>query len=83
LRQLQKSLGRLVGSSSGYIESLPKPVQRRIEYVRGIEEERGELEEQYLAERRVLEQKYAKLYGEPGPPPEFCRMCVQVFFHWS
>lgn len=52
-----------MGTSSGYIESLPKPVQRRIEYLRGVEEERNELEEQFQEERRALEQKYAKLYG--------------------
>lgn len=54
----------MVGRSSGYIESLPAAVQRRLEFVRGVEEERGELEEQYRAERRALEEKYEKLYGE-------------------
>ena len=60
----QKSLNKLVGSSSGYIESLPKPVQRRIDFIRDIEDERSELEDQYLEEKRALEQKYAKLYGK-------------------
>ncbi|GAB4823465.1 hypothetical protein N2152v2_010511 [Parachlorella kessleri] len=59
---LQKSLNKLVGASSGYIESLPKPVQRRIAFISDIEDERNELEDQYLEERRALEQKYAKLY---------------------
>lgn len=46
--------------------ALPPPtaLQRRIEFVRGVEEEREQLEEEYLEERRALELKYAALYGE-------------------
>ena len=44
---VQRSLNKMVGQSSGYIESLPAPVQKRIEYLKELDGERAELFDRY------------------------------------
>lgn len=60
---LQRSLNGMVGTSSGFIESLPAPVRTRIEYLKELDGERMELFERYREERRALEEKYERLYA--------------------
>lgn len=60
---MQKALGKMVGTSSGYLESLPKPVQNRIEYLREVDEKRHALEEEFEAKVKALETEYTALYG--------------------
>jgi len=79
---LQGKLAEVIGSSSGFVESLPKPVRRRIAALQDLQEEHSELEEEYRKERAALEAKYRELYapfyekrrgivtGEVEPPPK-------------
>jgi nucleosome assembly protein 1-like 1 len=55
---IQGKLGNLVGRSSGYIESLPAPVRRRITGLRGVQKEHSKLEAQFQEEVLQLEKKY-------------------------
>jgi hypothetical protein len=47
---LQRSLNKMVGQSSGFLEALPAPVRTRIQYLAELDGERAELYERY---RRV------------------------------
>ncbi|KAI7838698.1 hypothetical protein COHA_007497 [Chlorella ohadii] len=60
---LQRGLAEMMGRSSGFIESLPVPVQTRISYLKELDGERAELYERYREERRALEEKYDALYA--------------------
>jgi len=55
---IQNKLGGLVGQSSGYIESLPANVQRRVAGLKGVQKEHGKLEAQFQEEVLELEKKY-------------------------
>jgi nucleosome assembly protein 1-like 1 len=55
---IEGKLGKLVGRSSGYIESLPAPVRRRITGLRGVQKEHSKLEAQFQEEVLQLEKKY-------------------------
>ncbi|TGZ81073.1 NAP-domain-containing protein [Ascodesmis nigricans] len=55
---IEGKLGRLVGRSSGYIESLPPNVRRRIDGLRGVQKEHSKLEAQFQEEVLQLEKKY-------------------------
>ena len=55
---IQGKLGSLVGRSSGYIESLPAPVRRRVAGLKGIQKEHSKLEVQFQEEVLQLEKKY-------------------------
>lgn len=55
---IQGKLGSLVGRSSGYIESLPAPVRRRVAGLKGIQKEHAKLEAQFQEEVLELEKKY-------------------------
>ena len=41
---MQNKLGSLVGRSSGYIESLPASVRRRVAGLKGVQKEHSKLE---------------------------------------
>ncbi|KAK9456340.1 hypothetical protein V1511DRAFT_478386 [Dipodascopsis uninucleata] len=62
LSMIQGKLGTLVGRSSGYIESLPEPVKRRVNGLKGLQKEHSELEVQFHKEILELEKKYAEKY---------------------
>ena len=53
----------MVGQPSGFIETLPKAVRDRIEYLRTLQEKHDDLEDKYNEELRALEAKYEALYG--------------------
>ncbi|KAE8348451.1 hypothetical protein BDV28DRAFT_143441 [Aspergillus coremiiformis] len=55
---IQGKLGSLVGRSSGYIESLPTPVRRRVAGLKGIQKEHAKLEAKFQEEVLELEKKY-------------------------
>lgn len=55
---IQGKLGSLVGRSSGYIESLPVSVRRRVAGLKGIQKEHAKLESQFQEEVLELEKKY-------------------------
>lgn len=55
---IQGRLGSLVGKSSGYIESLPTEVKRRVAGLKGIQKEHSKLEAEFQEEVLQLEKKY-------------------------
>jgi nucleosome assembly protein 1-like 1 len=59
---IQGRLGSLVGRSSGYIESLPAPVRRRVAGLKGIQKDHAKLEAQFQEEVLELEKKYFKKF---------------------
>jgi nucleosome assembly protein 1-like 1 len=55
---MQQKLGTLVGRSSGYIESLPASVRRRVTALKGVQAAHSKLESQFQEEVLQLEKKY-------------------------
>lgn len=55
---MQAKLGSLVGRSSGYVESLPAPVRRRVSGLKGIQKDHAKLEAEFQEEVLQLEKKY-------------------------
>lgn len=55
---IQGKLGSLVGRSSGYVESLPGPVRKRVAGLKGVQKEHSKLEAQFQEEVLQLEKKY-------------------------
>lgn len=55
---IQGRLGSLVGRSSGYIESLPAAVRRRVAGLKGIQQEHAKFEAEFQEEVLQLEKKY-------------------------
>ncbi len=58
VQMIQGRLGSLIGRSSGYIESLPTPVRRRVAGLRAIQKEHSKLEADFQEEVLQLEKKY-------------------------
>ncbi|TDZ14237.1 putative nucleosome assembly protein [Colletotrichum orbiculare MAFF 240422] len=58
VQMIQGRLGSLVGQSSGYIESLPPQVRRRVAGLKGIQKEHSKLEAEFQEEVLQLEKKY-------------------------
>lgn len=59
---IQGKLGSLVGRSSGYIESLPASVKRRVSGLKGVQAEHAKLEAAFQEEVLALEKKYLEKY---------------------
>lgn len=55
---MQNKLGSLVGRSSGYIESLPASVRRRVAGLKGVQKDHSKLEAEFQEEVLQLEKKY-------------------------
>lgn len=55
---IQGKLGSLVGRSSGYIESLPADVRRRVAGLKGVQKQHSKLEAEFQEEVLQLEKKY-------------------------
>ncbi|KKA25971.1 hypothetical protein TD95_002156 [Thielaviopsis punctulata] len=81
MNMIQGRLGTLVGRPSGYIESLPASVRRRVAGLKGIQQEHSKLEAQFQEEVLELEKKYfakfsplyekrAKIVNGAGEPTE-------------
>ena len=62
MNALQGRLGQLVGSSSGYIDSLPPSVKRRLAALEQLQAEHRTLERQFDRDVIELERKYESLY---------------------
>ena len=60
---IQDRLATLVGRSSGYIESLPDEVRRRIEGLKGLNVEHQKVEAEFQREILALEKKFAERYA--------------------
>ncbi len=58
VQMIQGRLGSLVGRSSGYIESLPASVRRRVAGLKGVQKEHSKLEAEFQEEVLELEKKY-------------------------
>lgn len=56
-------LGSLVGRSSGYIESLPPHIKRRLEGLKGLQVDHTKIEAEFQKEILELEKKYATRYA--------------------
>lgn len=59
---LQHQLNKMVGHTSGYVENLPKSIQRRIHALKNLQVESSKIESKFYAEVHELERKYAALY---------------------
>ncbi|KAI5286005.1 hypothetical protein KEM54_000133 [Ascosphaera aggregata] len=55
---IQGRLGSLIGCSSGYVESLPAPVRRRVAGLKGIQKEHAKIETEFHEEVLQLEKKF-------------------------
>jgi nucleosome assembly protein 1-like 1 len=55
---MQNKLSGLVGQSSGYVESLPAPIRRRVDGLKGVQKEHSKLEAQFQEEVLELEKKF-------------------------
>ncbi|KEF61758.1 nucleosome assembly protein 1-like 1 [Exophiala aquamarina CBS 119918] len=55
---MQQKLGSLIGRPSGYIESLPENVRRRVTGLKGIQKDHAKLEAEFQEEVLQLEKKY-------------------------
>lgn len=59
---LKDKLQTLVGTSSGYIESLPPKIKKRVEILQKMQAEHDELVSKFLEEKAALEAKYQNMY---------------------
>jgi len=62
LAALQQQLDSMVGTNSGYIESLPAAVKRRIKALKNIQLKTCQIECQFYKEVHELEEKYSQQY---------------------
>ncbi|PIO29906.1 hypothetical protein AB205_0157080 [Aquarana catesbeiana] len=62
LAALQERLDDLVGTPTGYIESLPKVVKRRVNALKNLQVKCAQIEAKFYEEVHALERKYADLY---------------------
>ena len=61
---MQGHLKNLIGKPSGFIEQLPAKIQGRIEYLRQLQDQHSEVEDQFQQELAALRARYQSLYGE-------------------
>lgn len=64
LAAVQGRLAGMVGSPSGYIQSLPKSVKRRLKSLKKIQADTIEIEAKFYEEVHALEVKYAAEYAK-------------------
>lgn len=60
---MQDKLNSLVGRSSGYIESLPDHIKRRVEGLKGLQVDHVKIEAEFQKDILELEKKYAARYA--------------------
>jgi hypothetical protein len=67
LGMVQGKLATLVGKSSGYIESLPVSVKRRVEGLKGVQGDYAKIEREYKLEMIALDRKVSiPIDGSPS-----------------
>ncbi|CAD6578077.1 MAG: hypothetical protein TREMPRED_002096 [Tremellales sp. Tagirdzhanova-0007] len=59
----QAKIQQLIGRSSGYLESLPAPVKRRIDGLKGIQVEHSKIESEFQMAILELEKKFLSKYS--------------------
>ena len=64
LASLQAKMASMVGRSSGYLESLPEPVQARVRALRKYQLEYNELEAEFMRRICQLENEYRSKFDE-------------------
>lgn len=64
LASLQQKLHKMIGHPSGYIESLPKPMKRRLKALKKLQLQFTEMEADFYREVHSLEVKYDKKHQE-------------------
>nr|CAB3264198.1 nucleosome assembly protein 1-like 1 [Phallusia mammillata] len=62
LAALQQRLDSIVGTPTGYIDTLPKIIKRRIHALKNLQVESTKVEAKFYEEVHELERKYADLY---------------------
>ncbi|XP_065070800.1 nucleosome assembly protein 1-like 1 [Rhopilema esculentum] len=62
MEAVQNKLNGLVGAASGYIESLPASVKRRVNALKNIQVEYAHIEGKFYKEVHALEMKYAEVF---------------------
>jgi nucleosome assembly protein 1-like 1 len=62
LSAISSRLGTLVGKPSGYLETLPQSVQKRIKALKKLQTEHEEIDRKFEEEVRLLELKYHELH---------------------
>ena len=55
---MQNKLSGLIGRSSGYVESLPAPVRKRVAGLKGVQKEHAKLEAEFQEEVLALEKRF-------------------------
>jgi len=60
---MQARLNTMIGKSSGFVETLPKQVQARIQALRKLQEKHDDAETEYQKELKALQDKYNAIYG--------------------
>ncbi|KAK9918886.1 hypothetical protein WJX75_007835 [Coccomyxa subellipsoidea] len=60
---IQARLNTMIGKSSGFVETLPKQVQARIQALRDLQDTHDEHETEYQKELKALQAKYDALYA--------------------
>jgi len=63
LNAVTTQMGNLVGKSSGYFESLPKPVRNRIRALKTLHKTKVEIDAQYKKAKDELEKKFEEKYA--------------------
>lgn len=53
----------MMGKSSGFIDTLPRQVRARIEFLRELQEKHDDLFDDFNKEMKALREKYEALYG--------------------
>ena len=62
----QDKLNSMMGKSSGFIETLPRQMRARIEFLRELQDKHDDLADEYSKELKALREKYEALYGAPS-----------------
>ncbi|GAA5845602.1 hypothetical protein JCM11251_007766 [Rhodosporidiobolus azoricus] len=87
---IQGRLSNLIGTSSGYVESLPPAIQYRLTALKGVQSDHSVLEAEFQKDIFELEKKYAEKYrplyerrralieGKEEPKPEEIEKGVKV-----
>ena len=83
VKAMEKALGNLVGNSSGFLESLPRPVKARISYLEELQDEYNRLEEELEEQMKELELKYKPFFGRLGIAQQFFLMSSLFMFSFS
>jgi len=62
LAALQQQLDNMVGATSGYVQTLPMVVRRRIKALKNIQQQTAVIESEFYKDVHYLEQKYSMKY---------------------